>query len=261
MYEKDLSSIQELEQQEALYLQAKSSYESQQARILSLQANYERASLNLSYTEIKSPLKGIISRKHINKGELISPSSLIYEIVDISKLYAKIYVSEKYIHYLDKDRDVQIRVDAVPGSIFSGTIEMISPVAETQSRTFQTSVLIDNSKHLLKGGMFARVIIDVAEFNNSVAVPKDAVIIRQDQEYCFLIDQNTDDKEASLSEDKEKDSEEKTFPASMIKVSTGIEDEGFIQILDGIKEGDTVITSGHYDLNDGDKVRIITYIE
>ncbi len=268
LYEKDLSSPQELEQQEALFLQAKSNYESQQARILSLSANYERARLNLSYTTIRSPIAGVISRRFVNKGELLSPSSPVCEIVNISKLYARIYVSEKFIHYLDRNKEVEVIVDAVPENLFFGRIDLISPVAETQSRTFQTSILIDNSNNNLKAGMFARVIINVAEFKDAVAVPKDAVIMRQDQEYCFIIknDDKKPDEPAAEQENEsdDKDSSQEDAPAinvSMVKVRTGIEDSSFVQIIEGVKAGDKVIVSGHYDLNDGDIVRIIRYVD
>lgn len=258
MFEKNLSSKQELEQQEALYLQAKSSYESQEARILSLKANYERAKLNLSYATIRSTMDGIVSRRHANTGELISPSSVLYEIVDISKLYARIYISEKYVHYLNKGKVVEVRVDAVPNRTYEGIIDVVSPVAEAQSRTFQTSVLIENKDNTLRAGMFTRVVINVADFKDAVAVPKDAVIVRHDQDYCFVVKGIAEENEVK-DEDSQKTDASST--ASLIRVQTGVEDARYIQILEGINEGDTVIISGHYELNDGDMVRIIRYTE
>lgn len=271
MYEQNLSSKQELEQQRALYLQAKSNFESQEARILSFEANYERARLNLSYTVIRSPMDGIISRRYVQIGELVSPSALIFDMVNISKLYARIHVSEKYIHHLNRGDEVEVRIDAIPDQSFSGTIDIISPVAETASRTFQTSILVNNADMLLKAGMFTRVIINIAEFKDTVAVPKDAIIVRHEDNYCFIVErvekeeEIKDDPKDEVEEDEEDKDEEQEikeeFIARLIRVRLGVEDARYIQIVNGVSAGDLVIISGHYELNDGDKVRLIRYMD
>lgn len=253
MYEKNLSSQQELEQHRSGYLQAKSNYDSQQARILSFKANYERAKLNLSYTTIRSPMDGVINNRNVRIGELVSPSTMVFDIVDISKLYANIYISERFIHYLDRGKPVEVRVDAIPNKLFEGSIDIISPVAEAQSRTFQTSILIDNKNGLLRAGLFTRVVINIAEFTDTIAVPKDAVIVRQEQEYCFIV------KKEAPDDDNEDD--EDIYYASLTRVHIGVEDARYIQIIEGIQKGDSVIISGHYELNDGDRIRIIRYID
>jgi len=269
--EDSLSSEQELESARASYLQAKSAYDAQQARIQAAAANLERARLDLSHTEVRAPISGIISKRYVDTGELISPAAPLFELVNISTLYARIFVSEKYINELSEGKEVSIKVDALPNQTFAGVISILSPVAEAQSRTFEIAIKLHNDKQELKAGMFARVFIQMKEHQNALVVPKDAVVERQGESFCFVVKEqqakepakgkqtNKDTAKDKQPDTKKQEKVEKKYTAEMRPVQVGIEDSRYIEITQGLHKGEQVIISGHFELTDGAPVRIITF--
>ena len=105
-----------------------------------------------------------------------------------------------------------------------------------ESRTIKAYAIIENKDNYLRPGFLLNIDIILDEIKDTMLIPEESVLTSKDYSYVFVIDENT---------------------AKLKKVSLGITSNGKIQILDGIKSQDNVVTLGHEKLKDGSKIKII----
>lgn len=144
--------------------------EAQRLEVKRLEAAAAVARTTLDDTVIVSPLDGIILTKNFEKGEYINPGSAIATVGDMHDCWVKVYVSSTQLGLIQLGQSVDVRIDAYPNRVFSGTIKEISQNAEFTPRqsitqkeranlVFATKIKIDNSEGILKPGMPADVVI------------------------------------------------------------------------------------------------------
>ncbi|MCK5450980.1 MAG: efflux RND transporter periplasmic adaptor subunit [Candidatus Omnitrophica bacterium] len=185
---------------------------------------------------VESPIDGIVGRVYVDIGTTVSPQVPVVLVVNMDRVKVKINVVEKDLPKIKEGQIAHVEVDAYSGEIFEGKVEMVSPIIEIASRTAVIEVGISNDEHKLKPGMFARVTIDVLKRKGVSCVLRDAVIREDNEMYCFVI-----------KEDK----------AYKTKIIPGVEEGEKIEVIEGIKAGDIVVTTGQQNLKDGQSVEVI----
>lgn len=185
--------------------------------------------------KITTPISGTVGMLFLDKGAMVAPQVPIAMIANIDKIKIKIGVTERDLPKVQKGESAVITVDAYPDKKFQGELKQISPFINPLTKTAEGEIIVPNQEHLLKPGMFARVELIIEEHTNTIVVPEKAVIERDDKRVIFV-----------LKEDH----------AEMREVETGIESEGSIEVLKGLKIGEKVITLGNYGLRDNAKVRV-----
>lgn len=211
------------------YQNAQYEYEAQKSA-------YELAELNLENTSIKSPISGVISERFVKVGNMIGTDQEVFRVTDFNPLQAILYVPEHEMSKIRKDQVAQIQVDAFPGRIFEGRIERISPVVDSQTGTFKVTVFVNQSEEILRPGMFGRVRIVYDTRQNTRMIPKSAVMSEDFAESVYVI-------KDSLAFKKE--------------VRTGYTNGLDIEILEGLEDGEIVVTIGQGSLQDSSRVNII----
>jgi RND family efflux transporter MFP subunit len=197
--------------------------------------NLERIKLNLNYTEIKSPFNGYAAEVNINVGQNVKAGEKLLQVVDISKIKVEVGILETEIKLIKKGSNVEITIPSYPDKIFKGIIKNISPIIDTQTKTCKVIVELDNREGIIKPGMYVYVKVETAIYKDRLIVPKDAVLIRDQRKLVF-----------SASDGLSK----------WCYVETGVENEKFVEIINGILAGDTVLVNGHYSLAHDAKIRI-----
>lgn len=223
LYQKNLNAEEEFER-------IKFEYETQKTI-------YDLKQLSLDYTSIKASISGIVTQRFIKTGNTISPNQPAFEIVNFNSLFVSIHVPEAELSKLKKGQSAILKVDALPNEQFSGKIQRISPIIDPQTGTFDVRIRLNNPSRKLKPGMFARVSIVYDVHENTLLVPKDAVV--------------SEDKESSVFVVKD------SLVLKQI-VETGYQNTKSIEILNGLTLSDTVITMGTSALKDSTKVEIIS---
>ncbi|MCD4692273.1 MAG: efflux RND transporter periplasmic adaptor subunit [Calditrichales bacterium] len=203
----------------------------------SLKASYDLAELELKYAAIRAPINGVISERFVKTGNMITINEPTFKITDFDPLNALLYVPERHLSKLAKNQSVELAVDAIPGSRFTGHVERISPVVDPGSGTFKVTIEVRDPQRELKPGMFGRVNIVYDVHQSTLLVPKEAVITEDKQTSVFIIRGDT--------------------IAFRQKVTMGYTNTTHLEILNGLKEGDTVVTIGQASLKDRTKVQII----
>jgi Cu(I)/Ag(I) efflux system membrane fusion protein len=112
--------------------------------------------------QINSPSQGVVIEQSVKEGMYVNQGTRLFSIADMTRLWLMAKVYERDVQWLKYGQKVQCEFEAYPGQLFSGTIAFISPVLETDSRTVDARINIDNSRGRLKPGMFGRVTIKVA---------------------------------------------------------------------------------------------------
>jgi len=186
--------------------------------------------------EVRAPWSGVVSRIHVEEGELVVPRAPVVEMYDPSSLIIKSAVPERYAVAIFTDMAVEVKLDAFPGQIFSGKIVHVFPQLDARLRSRTIQISLDQSVNLLPG-MFARLDIILESLVNVPGVPVAAVLSSPQGPVVFVVE---DDK------------------AQRRNVVTGIENDGFIQIKKGVDVGETLIIAGAEKLKDGAVVTVRT---
>ncbi len=231
---KDIERYKRLEQGEAI---AKHDLEQAKIGLRKAEADLISAKKALRDTKIKAPISGIINKRKVEFGQFISGGIPVFEIVNTSKLKIWIKVPEKDIFKIAKGEEVNITIPALPGRAYTGRINAIGEKADDTMK-FDAEVILNNSKDNsahLKAGLFAEVTIPV-QASETTIIEKTAITGSRQNPSVFVIEGNKAVKREIITNDS---------------------DDKYIEVINGLKEGEKVVVSGQLNLHDGDHVKII----
>lgn len=211
-------------------------YEGLKYDLDALKAAYELARLELSYTTVRAPITGVISERMVKAGNTVSASQGIFAITDLEPLLAFLFVPERQFSKLKKDQKVSMTVDALPGQIFEGRVQLISPVIDPATATFKvTAELIDESEQL-KPGMFGRVSIEFDTHRGVPLVPRVALLNTDIESAVFVVEDGV---------------------AKRRSVRVGYTSNGDIEVVEGLSAGEQVVVIGQNGLKQDALVHVI----
>lgn len=236
LFERQLLAKQALDDAESRYLAAEAQIDLSKAQLVQAEARLQELKINLQNTTVTSPVDGFVGKRNVDPGAMVSQNTPIASVVDISKLKMVVNVVEKDIRLVNVGDSGQVDVDAYPGEQFFGRIARVAPVLDPATRTATMEIEIANNDKRLKPGMYARVSLTVEERKNTLVAPKTAVIDFQSKRGVWMAN---------------KDSR-----ATFVPVTLGIEDLERVEITAGLKEGDTIVTTGAGAVRNNDQLVI-----
>ncbi len=187
----------------------------------------EISEMELEKTRIRAPFAGIVTDVKVSPREHVDPGRELFTLVSIVPIKVKARVLESEIGKMKVGREVDVRFAAYPGRVFKGTVEAVSPVVNAEDKTCAVHIAVGNPAEEIKPGMHAEVEIAAEIYPNRLVVPQEAILVRSGRKLVFVI-------EGGL--------------AKWRYVEIGVENERVAEILDGVKEGELVITEGHFTL-------------
>lgn len=196
---------------------------------------YERAKLNLSFTDVRAPFDGYVAQLDIQEGMTVQTGRDYLKVVDLFTVHIEVGVIESELPHIHEGSQVYARFPSLGNKRFEGNVYTISPLIDPETRTARVTVAIPNPDGMIKAGMFASVEIVTNSITDALVVPREAVLVRDQRELVFRIENNV---------------------AKWHYVTTGRRNPEYIQILDGISGGDTVAVGNHYTLAHDARVRI-----
>ena len=214
---------------------AKEEYEASRLQYESSKSAHEAAELQLEYTNIRSPFDGIVTARNIELGQRVNVNQALFTVADFKPLRAKIYVPEKDISRIFEGQIAQITVEAEKGKEFTGVVKMISPIIDPESGTSKITIDIDEDPRKLKPGMFASVFINTETHKNALIIPKKALVLESDTDQIYIYREGK---------------------AHKVSLKLGFVSGESIEILEGLTEGDLVVTAGQDGLREGLPIRI-----
>lgn len=193
------------------------------------------ARLELSYANVVAPISGVIAERSIKPGNFVQINTPIFRIVDTSRLEATLNVPERELATLKGGLPVQLIVDALPGQAFQGRVDRVAPVVDSGSGTFRVVCAFDGGG-LLQPGMFGRMKIDYDQRADALTVSRNALLEDNDDPAVFVV---------------------RGDKAARVSVKLGYYDGPWVEVREGLKPGDRVVTAGKVALREGSKVQVI----
>jgi HlyD family secretion protein len=217
----------------------KAALESAQGELTSAKGKYVGAQAQLSYTEIRSPISGIVTDRPLFAGETAAAGTPVVTVMDTSVLLAKLHLSQLQAQQLSLGAPATISIPGIADPL-PAKVSLISPALDPGSTTVEVWLRLSNPKGVLKAGTPAHARITGRTVTNAMTLPLEAVQTSPDGESKFVLVIKADG------------------TAAKRPVTLGIRDSESAEILSGISPADTVITSGGYGLDEGAKVKVGT---
>ena len=213
--------------------QAVSTRDSDAASLTSAKSSLERSQYRLEHADIRAPFSGRVVARLISAGEYASEGHEIVRLVALDEIEISAQVPITSMHFLQENMHLTAMINAKP---VDTVVRTVVPVGDYLSRMVEVRLTVAPSAAFV--GDAARVLIPSAEVRTVLAVPRDALILREDNTYLFKLD--------------------KENTAQRIAVGTGSEDGEMVEVSGTLAEGERIITRGAEHLESGQKVRLDT---
>lgn len=223
---------------------AKSQIEVIQARSNGAQAVVQETQIPLQDTALRSPLNGIVLKKSVEKGTLVSPGTTGFTVADTSSVKAVFGVADTAVPEMKLGSTLSVETETMPGKEFRGQITSVFPGADPQSRAFNVEVTIPNPDYQLRPGMIVSLKVGTEQPGPAQpVVPLNAVMKAKgsaDGYTVFVVTEQAGREVAQLR-----------------NVKLGASSGNTVVVTEGLKQGDRVITTGGTMVHDGDQVKIV----
>jgi membrane fusion protein (multidrug efflux system) len=213
-------------------------------------ANLEVAQAKLALSKaaaarlkVLAPFDGITGIRTANVGDYLKDGADVVNMEDIDAVFVDFRLPERFQNKVKKGQTAVVNLDALPGQKFTAYVNAVDPLIDTNGRSVGVRACIDNRQMRLRPGMFARVTAVFGERERALVVPEEAIVPQGQRVLVYKVVDG-------------KDKDEKL--AQRVEVKVGIRRPGRVEILEGLVEGDVIVTAGQQRLQrDGMAVRVI----
>lgn len=220
---------------------SKEAFDEAEADFFALSADIESLKASIARREINAPFAGVVGIRNVYLGQYLQPGTDIVRLEDTSVMKLRFTVPQTDISRISISQEIEIFVDAYPENTFRGSITAIEPAVNVQSGLIQVQADIPNSDGKLRSGMFARANIILPKLEQQVTLPQTAITFTLYGNNVYVV--QADDEGVQRVQQQ------------VVKVGERTRD--IAHIIDGVKPGDVVVTSGQVRLSNGAKVRIV----
>jgi len=207
-----------------------------QGQLASARGKYEAAEVQVAYSEIRSPIAGVVTDRPLFPGETVASGSTLITVMDTSALLAKVHLSQAMVQRLSMGDEAKVLVPGAEEPV-AGKVVLISPALDPGSTTVEVWLKVDNRDGRLKAGTPVQVSVVGKTIPKVVKVPSSSILTSEDGSKSVMV---------VTSEGT----------AHTVPVQTGISDGDEVQVTQGLNGSEVVITSGAYGLDEGTKVKI-----
>lgn len=205
--------------------------------MLSTQYDYETAQINIEKMTITAPFDGVIVElPYFTPDVRINDGEELVTIMDYSDLYLTFNLPEKSITTVKEDQEVYVQNYTMPDDTLMGAVTQLSPAIDEDTRTFSGVIEIENSKLKLRPGMFIQGDIVTERHDEVLILPKDVVISSSRGDYVYVAEKGI---------------------AVQKNIKTGLENDDYVEVLDGITADDLVVIEGYETLRNRSKIKIL----
>jgi membrane fusion protein (multidrug efflux system) len=209
-------------------------------------ATWDLARLQLSYCDIRSPIDGTVTQRLdvVKVGNTVTPvggviesaDSSLFVVEDLETLMLRVNVPERELAKLSVGQPAELTFDAVPGRAFRGEISLISPYVNADTATFSVRIRVTETAGLLRPGMFARIAIVYERKLDALQIPRTALLDTEGPPKVFVV---------------------KDGKAQERAVKLGLSNGAWIEVTEGLADGDKVVVVGQGAVKPGAAVRVV----
>jgi len=216
-----------------------------QADLDQAEAAYYQAKAALDKKEIRAPFDGVVGISQAYLGQYVNVGTSLIAVEDLSSMNLDFAVSQREAGLVKVGSAVRLTVDAYPGEIFEGVIKGVDPRVDDQTRTLAVRAEFSNADGRLLSGMFGTVEVVLDEKIEAMVLPSTAIVYSAYGSFVYKVEQGEHPKTKK--------------PATIVKqifVKTGSKVGDFVAVLEGLKDGDEVVSVGQMKLRNGSAIQI-----
>jgi membrane fusion protein (multidrug efflux system) len=212
-------------------------HERDQAALAAAQATHDALRTRIAYAQVRAPATGVITEKRVEAGDVVSTQARLFTVADVSTLVVRVQISELDVPTLRVGQRADVTIDALGAARFEGTIRRIFPAADSATRMVPVEVQVSGAAvRRLRPGYLARVTLKLGERPGILVAPLGAIVGVREARAVFVMHGKTVERRP---------------------VRLGQSSGNVVEVLEGLKVGDTVVVVGADRLRDGDTVRVV----
>lgn len=197
------------------------------------EAAYKEAKNKLEDTKIRAPFNGQIGFSDATLGALVSQSTPLLSVVDLSTVFVTVKLSDSYISQTKIGQSAEVSLSSFPGETFTGKVVQIAPAADKTSKTFPVKIALDNYSRRFKAGMLAEAKLRFNQRKDILKIPAEAIVDEVGTKAVYVVEKDT---------------------AHRRIVTPGVSDGRMVEIVSGLAEEEFVVILGQNNLEEGAKV-------
>lgn len=203
--------------------------ESSAATLRIQEAAVQLAEAKVAKARVKAPFKGVVGLRNVSVGDYVKEGQDLINIEDIATLRADFRLPEAYLGRLGKGQIIEVTSDALPGERFKAVLDAVDPLVDPAGRSISARARLDNAAGKLRPGMFVRVRLLFGERKAVLMVPEQAVVPGAQPAVYRVVEGK----------------------ATLVKVRLGVRRAAQVEVVEGLADGDVVITAGQLKLREG----------
>jgi len=200
------------------------------------EASLQLAEAKLAKTDIRAPFSGIIGLRSVSIGDYVKEGADLVNLESIDPLKVDFRVPENYMRQVQPGQSLTVTLDAMPGQTYDGKVLAVNPLVDAAGRAIVIRAQVRNQDTTLRPGMFARVRLITRDQSDAMVVPEQALVPQGGEQYVFKVVDNK---------------------AVRARIETGQRRDGKVEVINGLKPGDVVVTAGQLKIRDGSPVSVI----
>jgi len=194
---------------------------------------------------IRAPFTGLLGIRLVNLGQILNAGDEIVSLQALDPIFVNFSLPQQQLGRIRSGLAVRVKTDALPGEVIGGTITAINPQVENATRNVLVQATVANKGHRLRPGMFVNVSILLPEQDRVLVIPSTAVLNAPYSDSAFIV-------EPAASGDN-------GSPGTVVRqqfVRLGERRGDFVAVIEGLKEGETVVSTGAFKLRNGQSVTV-----
>ncbi|UUX97741.1 efflux RND transporter periplasmic adaptor subunit [Aquabacterium sp. J223] len=221
---------------------SQSAVDQTEAALKVAEAQVALARAQVQRMRIVAPFDGVAGIRSVNLGDYVKDGADLVGVEDLSSVWVDFRLPERYAAKLAKSQPVELSLDALPGRRLAGKVEALDSQVDANGRSLLVRAQVTNPGGALRTGMFARVRVVFNVRDDATMVPEEALVPLAGKQFVFRVVDAGDGKRAQR-----------------LEARLGLRQPGKVEIVDGLKPGDLVVTAGHQRLLRGDSqpVRVV----
>jgi RND family efflux transporter MFP subunit len=195
LVKRGIASNSELDAARKDLLAKQAQFEVTAAQVEKAESSLKTENIRLGYTKITADWTGddkyrIVAERYLDEGQTVAANAPLLLIVELDPIVGVVFVTERDYALLKPGQQVSLTTDAYPGERYTGRIDRIAPIFRKSSRQARVEMIIDNTKHRLKPGMFIRATVALAQVPETTIVPELALTKRDDRSGVFIVSED-----------------------------------------------------------------------
>jgi membrane fusion protein, multidrug efflux system len=222
---------------------SQSQYDNADAQFKQAVAQSDNIRATIAKKTIRASFGGRLGIRLVNVGQMLNPGDAIVSLQSLDPIFVDFLLPQQQLAQVQPGLPVRVVTDALPGEVIDGKITAINPQVDSATRNIRIQATIPNAEERLRPGMFVNVAVIMPAKTQVLSIPATAVLYAPYSDSVFIVEEKTDEKSGKT---------DKTVRQQFARL--GEKRGDFVAIVSGLKEGDTVVSTGVFKLRNGQSV-------